>query len=172
MFENAEYFWLILGVFLILSEIILPGLVSAFIGLGALSVAAALHYGSIQGITEQLITWFASSTVYIFTLRLLVMRFYPTDRVKQNIDENQAMMGEIVEVVSEIPAHGVGRVLYGESTWNAISRGSEVFEMGSKVKIIGRDNISLVVSRINSHIANEKVASVKTDDDINSNGEQ
>lgn len=147
MFESMIYFWLGFGVILVVAEVLLPGLVSIFVGFGALTVAALLHMHYIDNIATQLITWFISSTIYIFSLRLLVMRFYPSDTTKQDIDEDQAMIGQIAKVTQEIPVDEVGRISYGETTWNAIAMGEELIPEGAEVEIVGRKNISWLVKK-------------------------
>ena len=143
MFE----FWLGFGIALAFAEAILPGLVSIFLGMGALTVAALLHYQYIDSIASQFIAWFVTSTVYIFTLRILVVKYYPTDTVVQNTDDDVAVIGQLVEVVDTIPSGGTGRIAHSDSTWNAISNGTEDIQSGEQVKVIGRDNITWLVER-------------------------
>ncbi len=140
-------FWLVFGMALVFAEAIMPGLVSIFLGMGALTVAALLHYQYIDGIASQFIAWFVTSTVYIFTLRLLVMKYYPTDTVVQNTGDDVAVIGQLVEVVDTIPSGGTGRIAHSDSTWNAISNGTEDIQSGEQVKVIGRDNITWLVER-------------------------
>lgn len=140
-------FWLGFGAILIVSELILPGLVSVFVGLGALTVAGLIHYGWATDITSQLLHWFGSSTFYIFSLRLLVMKYYPSDREKQNIDEDQLMIGQVVEVVQPISHDESGRFVFGESSWVALSTDGEPIAKGEQVEIVGRDNITWLVKR-------------------------
>ena len=140
-------FWLGFGIALAFAEAILPGLVSIFLGMGALTVAALLHYQYIDSIASQFIAWFVTSTVYIFTLRILVVKYYPTDTVVQNTDDDVAVIGQLVEVVDTIPSGGTGRIAHSDSTWNAISNGTEDIQSGEQVKVIGRDNITWLVER-------------------------
>lgn len=148
MLDSMLEFWLLFGAVLVFAELVLPGLVSVFVGLGALSVAALLHLNYIESVPAQLAAWFVSSTIYIFTIRILVVRFYPSDTEKQNIDEDQAMVGRTVDVVESISSTRPGRVSFGESTWTAKLNGEEKIGMGEKAVIVGRDNISWIVKKI------------------------
>ena len=148
MFDSMLYFWLCLGALLVFAEVILPGLVSVFVGMGALTVASLLYFHQIEHITEQLVVWFASSTLYIFSIRLLVMRYYPMDTEVQNINEDQEMIGQVVKVSETIPADGSGRIEYGDTTWTAMSINDEEIQAGNKVRITGRNNISVMVKKI------------------------
>lgn len=143
MFE----FWLGLGVALVLAEMLLPGLVSVFVGMGALTVAALLHYHYIDSIAVQFIAWFLSSIVYIFSLRVLAMKYYPTDTFKHTIDDDLSVVGTVVDVVETIPSGGMGRIAHSDSTWKAISGENEDIQAGEKVKVVGRDNITWLVEK-------------------------
>jgi len=147
---TAIQFWLGLGAFLIFSEIILPGLVSMFIGLGAITVAVLLHYHQIDNIPEQLIVWFVSSTIYIFSLRLLVMKYYPMDTKKEDIDEDNLLVGQIVEASEDIPPGNNGRISFSGTTWQAKSINDDTIKKGDKVKVLERNNITWLVERVDT----------------------
>lgn len=147
--DTALKFWIAAGVVLIFAEFLVPGLVTVFLGFGALTVAALLHFQVIESIGAQLSSWFIISTIYIFTLRLLVMRYYPMDTEKQNIDEDKMMIGKLVDVIETIPATGPGRVQFGESSWSAVNIDNEQIFAGEKVRIVARDNISWIVEKPN-----------------------
>lgn len=151
MLDSMLQFWLIFGSILVFGELILPGLVSVFVGLGALSVAVLLYLNWIDSIPAQLAAWFVSSTIYIFTIRILVVRFYPSDTEKQNIDEDQAMMGRTVDVIESISSARPGRVRFGESTWTAILKSEGEIRVGEKAVVVGRDNISWIVKKIGNN---------------------
>jgi membrane protein implicated in regulation of membrane protease activity len=128
-------------------EFLLPGLVSVFVGLAALTVGFLYHYGIIESILLQALLWMIISLIYCFTLRILVIKIYPTDTEIQNVNEDIDIIGSIVEVVESIPENGEGRVLQGDSTWPAKSKNGEAISDGEKVKIVERDNITWIVSK-------------------------
>ncbi|TDJ08925.1 MAG: NfeD family protein [Deltaproteobacteria bacterium] len=148
MNDLALNIWLVFGAVCIISELLLPGLVMVFVGLGALTVALGLYLGHIVGLPAQFITFFISSIIYVFTLRLLVLRFVPTDTVKENIDEDEQIIGQIVTVCEAIPPGGNGRIMHGDSTWQAKSSHTDEILKGEQVKIVGRENITLIVEKI------------------------
>ena len=147
-FVVASKAWLIAGLVLMFLEVLFPGLISVFIGLGAVTVAVLIHTGHISDVTEQLLVWFVSSIVYIFTLRAFFLRFFPQAHQKQLIDEDELIYGKIVSVVEDIPAEGVGRIAYSDSTWPAKSVDSKPLTKGSKVCIQGRENITYLVTEV------------------------
>lgn len=140
--------WLVFGLVLVIAEFILPGLVAVFIGMGAITVALLLHFQVIESLPSQFITFFISSMTYIFTLRLLVVRFYPSDREVQNINEVSYELGRIVTVSTKISPNSEGRVSIGESTWQARGKDGLLFEEGTEVRIVGRENITWLVEKV------------------------
>jgi membrane protein implicated in regulation of membrane protease activity len=140
--------WLSSGIFLTAIEFLVPGLVMVFVGLGALTVALGMHLGYIDEIVQQFITFFISSIIYLLTLRFLVLRFVPSVTRKENIDEDEEVMGSIVEIVADINSGEFGRVEHSGSTWQARAEGDQTILKGEQVKIIGRDNITWIVQKI------------------------
>ncbi|MDB3917142.1 NfeD family protein [bacterium] len=139
--------WLSSGIFLIAVEFLVPGLVMVFVGLGALTVALGMHFGHVDGVLEQFITFFVGSIIYLLTLRFLVLRFVPSASRKENIDEDEEVMGSIVELVVDINPGEFGRVEHSGSTWQARAEGDQTILKGEQVKIIGRDNITWIVQQ-------------------------
>jgi len=140
--------WLSSGIFLTAIEFLVPGLVMVFVGLGALTVALGMHLGYIDEIVQQFITFFISSIIYLLTLRFLVLRFVPSVTRKENIDEDEEVMGSIVELVADINSGEFGRVEHSGSSWQARAEGDQTILKGEQVKIIGRDNITWIVQKI------------------------
>ena len=148
MNDLAFSIWLGSGIFLMAIEFLVPGLVMVFVGLGSLTVVFGMHFGYIDGILQQFITFFISSIIYLLTLRFLVLRFVPSVTRKENIDEDEEVMGSIVEIVADINSGEFGRVEHSGSSWQARAEGDQTILKGEQVKIIGRDNITWIVQKI------------------------
>ena len=147
--ENLAFsLWLGSGIFLMAIEFLVPGLVMVFVGLGSLTVVFGMHFGYIDGILQQFITFFISSIIYLLTLRFLVLRFVPSVTRKENIDEDEEVIGSIVELVEDINSGEFGRVEHSGSSWQARAEGDQTILKGEQVKIIGRDNITWIVQKI------------------------
>jgi len=147
--ENLAFsLWLGSGIFLMAVEFLVPGLVMVFVGLGSLTVVFGMHFGYIDGVLQQFITFFISSIIYLLTLRFLVLRFVPSVTRKENIDEDEEVMGSIVEIVADINSGEFGRVEHSGSSWQARAEGDQTILKGEQVKIIGRDNITWIVQKI------------------------
>ena len=148
MHDLAFSIWLGSGIFLMAIEFLVPGLVMVFVGLGALTVALGMQLGYIDEIPQQFTTFFISSIIYLLTLRFLVLRFVPSVTRKENIDEDEEVMGSIVEIVADITSGELGRVEHSGSSWQARAEGDQTILKGEQVKIIGRDNITWIVQKI------------------------
>jgi len=148
MNDLAFSVWLGSGIFLMAIEFLVPGLVLVFVGLGALTVALGMQLGYIDEIPQQFITFFISSIIYLLTLRFLVLRFVPSVTRKANIDEDEEVMGSIVELVADINSGEFGRVEHSGSSWQARAEGDQTILKGEQVKIIGRENITWIVQKI------------------------
>ena len=148
MNDLAFSVWLGSGIFLMAIEFLVPGLVMVFVGLGALTVALGMQLGYIDEIPQQFTTFFISSIIYLLTLRFLVLRFVPSVTRKANIDEDEEVMGSIVELVADINSGEFGRVEHSGSSWQARAEGDQTILKGEQVKIIGRENITWIVQKI------------------------
>jgi len=148
MNDLAFSIWLGSGIFLMAIEFLVPGLVMVFVGLGALTVALGMQLGYIDEIPQQFTTFFISSIIYLLTLRFLVLRFVPSVTRKANIDEDEEVMGSIVELVADINSGEFGRVEHSGSSWQARAEGDQTILKGEQVKIIGRENITWIVQKI------------------------
>ena len=147
MNELTFSLWLGLGFFLMVSELLVPGLVMVFLGMGALTVALGMYLGYVDDYIQQFLVFFLSSIIYLLTLRFLILKFVQTDTRKENINEDDSVMGSIVEVVKDIKFGEFGRVEQGGSSWQARAEGDQTFLKGEHVKIIGRDNITWIVNK-------------------------
>ena len=140
--------WLGLGFFFMATEFLVPGLVMVFVGLGALTVALSMYLGYIDSLIQQFLIFFISSIIYLISLRFLVLSFVPTNRRKENIDEDEEVIGKIVEIISDINSDEFGRIDHSGSSWKASSEGGQTILKGEKAKIVGRDNITWIVKKI------------------------
>ena len=81
--------------------------------------------------------------IYYFTKKLI-----PSDETIENVHEELDIFGQEVQVIENIgPGERKGRVAFQGTTWNALGDGSEIVA-GKTVKIICKDNISLIVEEV------------------------
>lgn len=137
--------WFAAGIILLVLELIVPGIVLVFFGVGALLVSLAVFLGLVKSISTSIIIWLVISFLLFIFLRRIILKFIPSKSSYQFVEEDVDMVGKVVEVVSTIDNKGSdGRISYSGTTWPAISR-SGIITPGSKVRILYRDNISFIV---------------------------
>ena len=140
--QIAWWYWISLGLFLLLFEALTPGgFYLLFIGIAAIVVgllALAIDASWIQ------ISLFAIlSAVLIATLRKpLVERVRKTTR-QADVPE---FIGETARAVEPFKAGGDGRIELRGSIWNARNGGSEDIPENAMVTVISREGIHMVVT--------------------------
>ena len=137
--DAVTWIWLMAGIVLLVSEIIVPGAVVAFLGVGALLIALGRWAGLIEGWMDSFLYWFILSMALVLLFRGMVTRMFPSESHVEFADEDLDAFGQIVEVLEEIRCeHEQGRVRFRESSWAATSSNKTPFLPGEKVKLIGR----------------------------------
>lgn len=139
-------FWISLGLALVMAELLLPGGIALFMGLGALFIAGLHSLDLIQSPLTGFTIWFIVSTFMMFTLKGIVDRFLPHSESKGEIDEDVNAFGTIVSVVEEIDHQKKGRISYMGSTWPAQAKNTgDIFKPGDKVVLILKNNLTWMV---------------------------
>ena len=139
--------WIVTGLFMILLELFLPGMVLGFLGSSALIVAALVWWGWLDTWVSALTAWFILSLVLLLTLRGLFQRFVGGESRRQSTDEERDAYGAIVDVVETITPEQQGRIHYRGSTWQAVCYDGTI-EAGAKAKLIYRENLAWVVEAV------------------------
>lgn len=138
--------WFLTGIGFIFLEFIIPGLVIAFFGVGAIITGIVTTIFTVS-LEVQVLIFSITSVLCIILLRKYFTKvfagkeFNAKDNQNFNID-----VGKIVPVV-ELIEPGVigGKVKYQGSLWPAQS--DQTISPGDSVEIIGRDNITLIVKK-------------------------
>lgn len=140
--------WLIAGALLILLEFFLPGLVVIFLGLGGIATAGLIYAGYIRDPLHAVTCFVLSSIFLLMSLRRIILRFYPALSERAETDEDELITGQEATTITALsPHHFEGRVKYSGTTWPARSAAGEI-AAGVRVKILTRQNISLVVQKM------------------------
>ena len=147
---NEIIIWLCAGVILIISEFLLPGLVSVFLGISALLVSLLIYLRLLNGVIESLTLWFIISVFLLLTIRQIAARLLPSESEFKYFGEDVEALGKIVEVVDDLTATDTrGRIRFQGTDWPARTD-SGIIKKGAKAIIKYRDNISWVVGPVNS----------------------
>lgn len=144
----AEMAWAIVGIIFIFIEFFIPGLVIAFFGVGALITALTTWIGISPSLPWQLLVFILSSILLLVLLRRYVKRvFYGGTKSELEVPNFTVEIGKIVPVVEYIqPGEVGGKVRYQGANW--LAKADEPIPPGESVKIIGCDNITLLVKKV------------------------
>ena len=76
------------------------------------------------------------------------MSYYPSDTKTKDVNEDNEVIGTIVNLLEDISGKQKGRIKHSGSTWPATSENGEEIRAGEKVKIVGRDNLTWIVKKL------------------------
>lgn len=144
-FTTAAWIWLYMGAFLMLAEIVSPGFVIFFFGLGAATVAAAKWLVPSLSLAWQLALFSVFSILYLVLLRRYMKRLFMGDSEGAAGLPNE-YAGRIGKVVAAIRPEVPGRILLGDAEWAAVA--AERIEPGAEVRVVAQDNLTMRVERV------------------------
>lgn len=125
--------WLVVGASLIIAELMIPGFVVIFFGIGAIIAGATAYFGST--ISMQLMVFGISSLALLLLLRRTMAATF-SGTSSEDDEETEKALGTSVEVVEPIDPPHPGRIKYLGSFWFAHCE--EPVEAGTIVRIIKR----------------------------------
>ncbi len=138
-----EVIWFLIGVGLLLLELVVPGLIFVFFGVGAW-LTAALALGFDLSLNAQLIIFTVTSVGSLITLRQGIRKRYMDVSVEGKEKGNDhAFIGEQAVSLTSIEPGKDGKVEFNGSQWEACSK--TPIEPRMSVTIIGMKSIKLIV---------------------------
>ncbi len=155
MIESMDpvLFWFLLGLALMLAELVLPGFVILFFGIGAWVTAAAIALGLLPSFNGQLIVFLIASVGSLLLFRKKGRAIF-VGRVAGTPDADlEDVVGRKAVVVAEIRPQALdGKVEFNGTHWQAES--DTTIAVGTTVEIARRSNLILFVKPLSS---NDKV---------------
>ena len=130
--------WFLLGVVFFVTELIAPGFILFFLGVGAWCTASVLALTSVS-LTVQMIIFLISSLVTLISLRSWLRSIFLGDSSEENDSANMDTAPSIGIVTEAIAPPGQGRVKYGGSFWKATA--DEPIPENTVVQILERKNL-------------------------------
>lgn len=142
IFSKPELVWFIIGLVLFLLELVLPGFVIFFFGVGAW-VTALLCLIANPGINLQAIVFAVTSILSLVLLRKMIQKrfFYSKDELSKDV-EDEFTGREAVATMDFKPGH-TGKVEFKGTTWKAES--TESIVKGQTVIIKSKENFKLFI---------------------------
>jgi membrane protein implicated in regulation of membrane protease activity len=144
-FTAAAWIWLYIGAFLMLAEIVSPGFVIFFFGLGAATVAVCKWAFPSMSLAWQLALFSVTSIFYLFVLRRYMKRLFMGDTA-ESLGLASEYVGRLGKVVQAIRPNVPGRIILGDAEWTAAA--SELIDVGTEVKVVAQDNLTMRVERV------------------------
>ncbi len=142
----AELLWFLLGLVLILSELVLPGFVMIFFGIGAWITALGVLVGVADAFNVQLLLFLVSSILSLVLFRKQGKKYF-RGRVSHTLDDVAALDdvrgGRAIVVEDIVPSTLSGRVEFHGTLWKAIADGE--IKKGTPVEILERHDLTLKV---------------------------
>jgi membrane protein implicated in regulation of membrane protease activity len=146
-FLKPEYIWAIVGVFLLIMEVFMPGLIVFFFGVGALVVAMVCAIWHVT-INTQLILFIVTSVVLLAALRRWLKGVFIgfTSDSQDSQKNTQDFVGKKVVVIEAISPVQPGVVELNGTNWKAAAE--TAVAAGAVVEIVGNDNLTLLVKPV------------------------
>jgi membrane protein implicated in regulation of membrane protease activity len=148
--SQSELYWFLLGLVLMIAELVLPGFVIVFFGIGAWIAALCVFLGITQNVNAQLVVFIGSSLLTLALFRKKGEKYF-TGKVSRKMADVSALddvKGEQAVVIEDIvPSTLSGRVEFHGTSWKAAA--DHEIKKGTTVEILARENLTLKVKPIN-----------------------
>lgn len=139
--------WFLIGILFYVVELVLPGFVVFFFGIGAWCTALAVYLADIS-ISAQLGVFLVTSLVTLFLLRKYLQSVFIGSAQQDDASVKAQPVADTGIVEEDILPPGQGRVKYGGSFWKAVA--DEPISAGTTVKIISQNNLEVKVRPLSS----------------------
>ena len=141
------YWWFIIGFVLLIVEIITPGFVIMWFGIGAF-IAGILDLAGLNNLLFQVIIFSVSSIIFVTLSRTFFRNVFvhsPGNKLKSQVE---SLVGKTGVVTTEINNDiSQGRVLVEGQDWSAQTNGNEILPTGNKVIITKYQSAKLFVDK-------------------------
>jgi len=144
---SNELLWFLFGLAVMLGEIVTPGFVLIFFGIGAWIISLLLWFGVPISFTSQLFIFLITSVLLLVLFRKFGKKYFQGKVSRPNVvGAVDDIRGERAIALSDIdPAIG-GKVEFHGTLWNAES--DSAITKGASVEVLERNNLILKVKPI------------------------
>ncbi len=144
---SNELLWFLFGLVLMLSEIITPGFVLIFFGVGAWIISLMLWLGVPISFTSQLFIFLITSVMLLVVFRRFGNKYFKGKVSKPDASRSiDDIKGERAIALSDIDPSIGGKVEFHGTLWNAES--VVAIAKGASVEVLERNNLTLKVKPI------------------------
>ena len=138
-----EIFWLVAGVFFLIVEAMIPGLVSIWFGIGAFAALIASALGA--QLWLQIAAFLAVSGIALLATRPLAKKYLDKKHEATNADMVIGKTGIVTEEIDNLNAKGA--VSCQGKVWTARSSNAETIPADTKVKVLSIEGVKIIVEQ-------------------------
>jgi inner membrane protein len=142
VFSKPEVIWFIIGLALFLLELLLPGFVIFFFGVGAW-ITALLCLIAHPGTNLQIIVFAITSVLSLIALRKIIQRKFFYSKVDHSSAVEDEFTGKEAIASADFGSDRKGKVEFKGTSWNAESQSD--IKKGQTVIIIEKESFKLIV---------------------------
>lgn len=144
------YWWLVIGLLLMAAEVIIPGFVIFWFGVGAIVTGICAFLGVETVILQTMIFAIVSILLVSISRKFFInmIKSSPGSEIKMNMHALMGKVGIVTEAIDN--TIGKGRVVVESQDWMARSSDASIIEQGSKIKILRTEGATLIVEEINN----------------------
>lgn len=146
LLENYPLIWFIIGILFLFAELIMPGFIIFFFGIGGLITAFLTLVFGIENVAVQILIFIASSLLSLVFLRRFFSKLF-RGKVENKGGLSDEFIGRKVMVVREIKPNSLkGKVELNGALWEADSE--YYIKKDTVVEIIGRKDLTVIVKPV------------------------
>ncbi|OFY64632.1 MAG: hypothetical protein A2V64_13275 [Bacteroidetes bacterium RBG_13_43_22] len=142
IFSRPEVIWFIIGLVLLLLELVMPGFVIFFFGVGAWITALVCLLAD-PGINVQVIIFAVTSVIALLVFRRIIKNKFIYSKNDKSEAVEDEFTGKEAVAVADFGPDKKGKVEFKGTNWKSES-GSDI-KAGQTVIIIEKDNFKLIV---------------------------
>jgi membrane protein implicated in regulation of membrane protease activity len=142
IFARPEMIWFIVGLVLFLAELVVPGFVIFFFGVGAwITALACLLFD--PGTNLQIVIFAVTSLTALLALRRIIQKkfFYGDNDAADSVEDE--FTGKEAVALTDFGKGEKGKVEFKGTSWS--SESDHPIKTGQRVIIVEKDNFNLIV---------------------------
>ena len=140
--NRPELVWFILGLILLLMELVLPGFVIFFFGVGAWITALVCLFSN-PGINLQVVIFAVTSLIALLAFRKMIQNKFIYNKNDRSEEVEDEFTGKEAVAVADFDAEKKGKVEFKGTSWKAESNSK--IHAGQTVIILKKDSFKLKV---------------------------
>jgi inner membrane protein len=145
-FFTPPVIWFLIGLACVLLELVIPGLIIIFFGIGAWITSLCLVIFD-PGLNFQLLIFLSTSILSLLALRkFLRLRFFGATEMEPDSLEDE-FLNKTLFVDSDFKIGVPGKIDFKGTNWTAIS--DIDLKKGDQVKIVNKESLTLHITKIN-----------------------